>query len=80
MPVPFYWKCPMPDNAVVLVFTFAEAGALFETANLGMAKKAELGMSTNKKALEALKKIARGMGFNPKVQGHIVQLLPPLHG
>jgi hypothetical protein len=80
MPMLFYWERPMPNNAVALVLTIAEAGALFETANLGMARKAELGMSTNKKALEALKKIAPGMGFNPKVQSHIVQLLPPLHG
>lgn len=68
----------MPDNAVALVLTFAEAGALFETANLGLARKAELGMSTNEKAVEALQKIARGMGFSPVVEGHIVQLLPPM--
>jgi len=68
----------MSDNAVALVLTFAEAGALFETANLGLARKAELGMSTNENAIEALQKIARGMGFSPKVEDHIVQLLPPM--
>ena len=68
----------MSDNSVALVLTFAEAGALFETANLGMARKAELGMSINEKALEALQKIARAMGFNPVVDGPIVQLLPPM--
>jgi hypothetical protein len=67
----------MPHNSVALVLTFAEAGALFETANLGMTRKAELGMPTNKKTLEALKKIANGMGFSPRVRGHIVHLLPP---
>ena len=71
----------MPDNApntVTLVLTFAEAGALFETANLGMARKAELNMRINENASEALHKIARGMGFSPTADGPIVQLLPPM--
>ena len=46
----------MPNNSVALVLTFAEAGALFETANLSMTRKTELGMPPNKKAIEALKK------------------------
>ena len=71
----------MADNApnsVTLVLTFAEAGALFETANLGMARKAELDMPINEHVSEALQKIARGMGFSPTADGPIVHLLPPM--
>ena len=67
----------MPDNAVALVLTFSEAGALFEAANLGLARKAELGMSLNEKAVNALQKIATGMGYKSKVDGASVLLLPP---
>ena len=66
----------MPDNSVALVLTFAEATALFETANLGMTRKIELGMQPNENALEALQKIAHAMGFTPSVDGPIVRLLP----
>ena len=65
-------------NTVTLILTFAEAGALFETANLGMARKAELDMPINEHVSEALQKIARGMGFSPTVDGPVVQLLPPM--
>ena len=67
-----------PTNTVVLTLTFAEAGALFETANLGMARKAELDLPINENVSEALQKIARGMGFSPTADGPIVQLLPPM--
>jgi hypothetical protein len=68
----------MPDHAVALVLTFAEAGALFEAANLGLNRRAELDMSGNEKAVDALQKIARGMGLRSKVQGPTVLLLPSL--
>jgi hypothetical protein len=67
----------MRDHAVALVLTYAEAGALFEAANLGMNRKAELEMATNLNAIEALKKIAMGMGFEPIVAGHLVHLRAP---
>jgi hypothetical protein len=67
----------MRDNAVALVLTFSEAGALFETANLGMKRRDELGMGTSKKAMDALAKIAVGMGYTPKVDGVIMNLGPP---
>ena len=67
----------MRDNAVALVLTYAEAGALFETGNLGMKRREELGMTINPKALEALAKIAMGMGYVPTVNGVIVQLGKP---
>lgn len=68
----------MPDNAVALVLTFSEAGALFEAANVGLNRRHELGQSGNAKAVEALQKIARGMGMQSKVDGPIVLLLPQL--
>ena len=68
----------MSDHAVALVLTFAEAGALFEAANLGLNRRAELDMSGNEKAVDALQKIARGMGLRSKVQGPTVLLLPSL--
>jgi hypothetical protein len=67
----------MADHAVALVLTFAEAAALFEAAKLGLHKRAELGMSTSEKAVEAMKKIAHGMGFETTMDGAIVLLLPP---
>jgi hypothetical protein len=67
----------MPDNAVALVLTFSEAGALFEVANVGLNRRAELGQGGNAKAIEALLKIARGMGRQAKVDRPIVLLLPP---
>ena len=68
----------MRDHAVALVLTFSEAGALLESANVGLNRRAELGLSGNEKAVEALQKIARGMGLRSKVDGPIVLLLPPL--
>ena len=68
----------MRDNAVALVLTFSEAGALFETANLGMKRRDELGMGVSNKAMEALAKIAIGMGYTPKVDGAIMNLGPPI--
>ena len=68
----------MPDHAVALVLTFSEAGALFEAANLGLHRKAELGMTGNGKAYDAMHKLAHGMGFRSKVEGAMVLLLPPL--
>ena len=70
----------MADPAVALVLTFSEAGALFEAANVGLSRRAELGLSGNDKAVEALQKIARGMGMRSKLNGPIVLLLPPLDG
>jgi len=68
----------MPEyHAVALVLTFAEAGALFEAANVGQNRRAELGQQPNAKATEALLKIARGMGRRAKVDGAMVMLLPP---
>lgn len=67
----------MPDHAVALVLTFSEASALFEAANVGLNRRAELGQGSNDKAVEALRKIARGMGRLHKVDGPIVMLLPP---
>ena len=67
----------MPDSAVALVLTFSEAGALFEAANVGLNRRAELGQRGNPKAVEALLKIARGMGRQAEVDGPIVMLLPP---
>lgn len=66
----------MPDNTVALVLTFAEAGALFEAANMGLRRRAELGQGGNETAVEALRKIARGMGRRFKVDGPMVLLLP----
>jgi hypothetical protein len=66
----------MPDHAVALILTFAEAGALFETANVGLRTRAEVGKGAGPKAVEAMKKIARGMGFETKMEGPIVLLLP----
>ena len=68
----------MRDNAVALVLTYAEAGALFETANLGMKRREELGITINTKALGALAKIAMGMGYAPTVDSVIVQLGAPM--
>ena len=65
----------MPDHAVALILTFAEAGALFETANVGLHRRAELGAPAGPKTVEAMKKIARGMGFDTKMDGPIVLLL-----
>ncbi len=65
------------DNACALVLTFAEAGALFEAANVGLAHRAELGQGKNEKAIEAMLKIARGMGRRAKVDGATVLLLRP---
>ena len=67
----------MPDNAVALVLTFSEAGALFEAANVGLNRRAELGQRGNEKAIEALLKIANGMGGRAKVDGAVVTLLGP---
>lgn len=68
---------PMPYNAVALVLTFAEAGALFEAANVGLNRRNELGQRGNEKAIEALLKLARGMGRRAEVDGPVVMLLPP---
>ena len=68
----------MRDNAVALVLTYAEAGALLEAANLGTNRRAEVGMRDNDRAFEAMQKVARGMGYNSKVDGHIVLLTTPL--
>jgi hypothetical protein len=68
----------MPDHAVALVLTFAEAGALFEAANVGLHRRVELGQGSNDKAIEAMHKIARGMGFRSKLEGSMVLLLPPM--
>jgi hypothetical protein len=67
----------MEYNAVALVLTFAEAGALFEAANVGLNRRAELGQRGNEKAIEALLKLARGMGRRAKVDGPVVMLSPP---
>jgi hypothetical protein len=67
----------MPDHAVALVLTFSEAGALFEAANVGLNRRAELGQAGNAKAIAAMLKIARGMGRQAKVDGAVVLLLPP---
>ena len=67
----------MSDHAVALVLTFAEAGALFEAANVGLNRRAELGQTGNPKTIEALLKIARGTGRRAKVDGPTVLLLPP---
>ena len=67
----------MPHNAVALVLTFGEAGALFEAANVGLNRRAELGQHSNAKAIEAMLKLARGMGRRAEVDGPIVMLLPP---
>ena len=70
----------MPNHAVALVLTYAEAGALFETANVGLHRRAEVGRPAPDKAVEAMKKIARGMGFETKMDGPIVLILPPKEG
>lgn len=70
----------MADNAVALVLTFSEAGALFEAANVGLNRRHELGQSGSAKAIDALHKIARGMGLRSKLDGPVVMLLPPLDG
>jgi hypothetical protein len=49
---------------------------LFEAANVGLNRRAELGLSSNAKAIETLLKIARGMGRRAEVDGPIVLLLP----
>jgi len=67
----------MPDHAVALVLTFAEAGALFEAANMGLYRRAELGRPAPDKAAGAMQKIARGMGFETRMEGPMVLLLPP---
>jgi hypothetical protein len=67
----------MPGNAVALGLTFSEAGALFEAANVGLSRRAELDQASNVKAIQALQKIARGMGRQSKVDGAMVLLLPP---
>ena len=68
----------MPDHhACALVLTFAEAGALFEAANVGLNRREELGQQRNAKAIEAMLKLARGMGRRAKVDGAVVMLLPP---
>ena len=67
----------MQDHAVALVLTFGEAGALFETANVGLQRRAETGSPAGPKAIEAMKKIARGMGFETRMDGHIVLLIQP---
>ena len=67
----------MPHNAVALVLTFSEAGALFEAANVGLNRRAELGKRSNAKAIEAMLKLARGMGRRAEVDGAVVMLLPP---
>jgi hypothetical protein len=70
----------MRDNAVALVLTYGEAGALLEAENLGTNRRAEVGMHDNDRAFEAMQKVARGMGYNSKVDGHIVLLTtPPKH-
>jgi hypothetical protein len=66
----------MPDHAVALILTFAEAGALFETANVGLHTRAGVGKPASPKAVEAMKKIARGMGFETAMDGPLVLLLP----
>jgi hypothetical protein len=67
----------MRDNAVALVLTYAQAGALLEAANLGTNKRAEIGMSDNYNAFEAMQKVSRGMAYNSKVDGHVVLLTTP---
>jgi hypothetical protein len=67
----------MSDHSIALVLTFSEAVALFEAANVGLNRRAELGQARNAKANEALLKIARGMGRRAKVNGAVVMLLPP---
>ena len=67
----------MPNSPVDLVLTFSEAAALFEVANVGLNRRAELGQRSNAKAIEALLKIAHGMGRQAKADGPIVMLLPP---
>lgn len=67
----------MQDHAVALVLTFGEAGALFETANIGLQKRAEVGSPAGPRAIEAMKKIARGMGFETKMDGYTVLLVRP---
>jgi hypothetical protein len=42
----------MSDHAVALILTFSEAGALFEAANVGLNRRAELGQASNAKAIE----------------------------
>ena len=66
----------MEYNAVALVLTFREAGALFEAANVGLNRRYELFQKTNDVAIEALLKLARGMGRRAEVDGAVVMLLP----
>lgn len=65
------------DHACALVLTFAEAGALFEVANVGLNRRTELGQQRNDTAIRALLKVAMGMGRTAKVDGSVVMLLPP---
>ena len=66
----------MPDNAVAIVLTFSEASALFEAANVGLYRRSELGQRSNNNAIEALLKMARGMGRRAEVSGPTVLLMP----
>jgi hypothetical protein len=66
----------MPDHAVALILTYAEAGALFEIANVGLHTRAEVGKGAGPKAVEAMKKLARGMGFETAMDGPVVLLVP----
>jgi hypothetical protein len=66
----------MPDRAVALVLTFAEAGAQFGAASMRMHRKSELEMRLNEKAQDAFIKVAKGMGSNPCVEGSTINLLP----
>ena len=67
-------------NAVALMLTFAEAGALFEAATTGLNRKSELGLPVNELALDALMKIGKGMGLDPRIVNGTVRLLPPIEG
>ena len=60
---------------VAVLLSFDEAAALFEAANVGIARKEELGIAVNEKALHALIGVGRAMGFSPKVAGSTVTLL-----
>ena len=47
-----------------------------EAANLGTNRRAEVGMRDNDRAFDAMQKIARGIGFETKMDGPIVLLIP----
>jgi hypothetical protein len=68
----------MPDHAVALVLTAAEAEALFVTVNVGLIRRAELGRPAPDRAVEAVKKIARGMGCGTRMDGPMVLLVSPI--